>query len=128
MKKILGAALLAAVLFTSCKKDDNKDCPETQAALVGNYKLTKVTLNGADVTSQYDACELSGVLNLKADNTVTYTETSTCNGNGTGAWNISGNMITISHTGNGDDYSGTVSNGLFFNNYYREHWWWRYND
>ncbi len=110
MKKILLTLFIGAVLFTGCKKDDDNDCAETVAAIAGSYKISKVTLSGSDVTAGLDNCQKSGVLALNANGTLTYTETASCSGDGTGTWSMTGNNIMISHSGAGSDYEGTVSN------------------
>ena len=112
MKKTLMLLSAAFILFsTSCSKDDdNTDCAETVAGAAGTYKVTKMLVNGTDLYPAMDACTKSGTLVLKADKTLTYTETASCSGDGTGTWDIVGNTITITHSGNGDDFAGTVVN------------------
>lgn len=115
MKKLFLSLVLGGVLLAGCKKDDAPtDCAETVAGIAGNYKITKFTVAGSDATSTfYDACDLSGVYALKADGTATYAEsgTSCSTTTGTGAWSVTGTTINLAYTsGNGDDFSGTVSN------------------
>jgi hypothetical protein len=116
MKKVLFGLLVLATI-ASCKKDDPATtCDVSVAGIAGSYKPTKAVAVIAgistDITSTvFDACDLSGVYQLKADKTVTYTETATCAGNGTGTWDVASGKITIVHSGNGSDYNGvTVSN------------------
>jgi hypothetical protein len=116
MKKILFGLLVLATIASCKKSDPDSSCEVSVAGIAGNYKPTKAVAVIAgistDVTSSvFDACDLSGVYQLKADKTVVYTETSTCSGNGTGTWDVVSGKITIQHSGNGSDYSGvTVAN------------------
>lgn len=95
--------------MTSCKKDSNTDCAETVAGIAGSYKITKITLNGADVTSSLEECGKSGVLKFNADKTGSYTESgSGCSTTPqTGTWDVTGSTITSTI---GDGASGAVVN------------------
>src|ERR1700754_3485352 len=90
MKKVLFGLLVLASL-ASCKKDDETiSCDVSVAGIAGSYKITKATVKitsvpEQDVTSSlFNSCELAGVYQLKADKSVTYTETSACGGSGVG--------------------------------------------
>jgi hypothetical protein len=115
MKNYFFAAIAASALLFSCKKNDKTSCDNTVAALAGNYKITKVTLAGQDITQQafFDACLKDDVLQLKADKTLIYDDAGTlCNppADGTGTWDVVSGRITVTHTGGGDDFDGTVVN------------------
>jgi hypothetical protein len=73
-KKYLASFALLCILF-SCKKSD--DCSLSAANLVGEYQLTAVTENGADVfndSNYYAACSRDNIYALKSDGSWTVTE------------------------------------------------------
>ena len=104
--------LSGAILITSCRKESNTegntgsntgsnagsntDCPETVAAIAGSYKLTRVTMNGADLTANVSSCQLNGVWQFNADKTAIFTESgSGCNTTPqTGTWDVNGTIFT----------------------------------
>jgi hypothetical protein len=116
MKNYFFAAVAASALLFSCKKNDKETlCDNTVAALAGNYKVTKVTIAGQDVTNTLisEDCIKDDIYQLKADKTVTYVDAGTkCNpaGDGTGDWDVVSGTISIDHTGYGITVSGTVKN------------------
>lgn len=115
MKMSLLSAFAVATLFVSCKKEDNKACDNTVAAIAGNYKITKITLAGQDVTANFfnDDCEKDDIFELKADKSMLYKDAGTAcspSSAGDGSWDIVNGTITVTHSGSGMDVSGTVSN------------------
>lgn len=118
MKKIFLSLLVCSIAFVGCKKksDDPPVCESTVAAIAGAYKITKVVANPPglsplDITATYlsDPCEISGSYQLNANKTVVYSETASCLGNGSGTWDVVGTTITITHNGDGAEFSGTVT-------------------
>ncbi len=119
MKKIILSLVVASIAFASCKKDKtvNPTCESTVLGIAGAYKITKVVaspsgLGPIDITATYlsDACTASGVYQLNAaDSSVTYSQTASCLGSGSGSYNVVGSAITIESSGNGDDFAGTIS-------------------
>ena len=78
MKNYFFAAIAASALLFSCKKNDKETtCDKTVAALAGNYKLTKVTVNGQNATNFSPSCQLDDIYELKADKTVVYVDAGT---------------------------------------------------
>lgn len=115
MKNYVFAVIAASTILFSCKKTDKTSCDNTVAAIAGNYKVTKATLGGQDITNQFffEDCEKDDVYQLKADKTVAYVDAGAAcspSSEGTGNWDVVNGRITITHTGSGDDYDGTVSN------------------
>jgi hypothetical protein len=116
MKKIILAVCVLASIV-SCKKDKDKaaTCDVTVAGITGSYKITKyvgVTTSGSvDLTSYaFDACELGGVYQLKADRTVVYTESgSSCTNSDIGSWDVVSGKISTS-TGSLDFVNAAVAN------------------
>ena len=115
MKKLFFSVLVVSALFTNCKKKDDAatTCDATVAGIAANYKITKkvfVTTGGSiDVTTtQFDACQLAGVYQLKSDKTIIYTETgASCTGSNTGTWDVVSGKITLS--GGSLDLTGTAN-------------------
>ncbi len=115
MKKIFFAAIAASALLFSCKKNDKTSCDSTVAALAGNYKLTKITVNGQDVTSTLisEDCVKDDIYQLKSDKSLVYDDAGTnCSpaGDGTGNWDVVNGTISIDHDGYGVTFDGTVKN------------------
>ncbi len=115
MKNYFLAALAATAILTSCKKEDKTSCDNTVAAIAGNYKITKATFAGQDFTNQMfsENCLKDDVYELKADKTVIYKDAGTAcspSSEGTGTWDVVNGRITITHTGDGNDFDGNVSN------------------
>ena len=116
MKNLFFAAIAASALLFSCKKNDKETtCASTVAALAGNYKLTKVTVNGQDVTSSIvsEDCVKDDIYQLKADKSLVYDDAGTeCSpaGDGTGNWDVVSGTISIDHDGYGVTFDGTVKN------------------
>jgi hypothetical protein len=113
MKKISILALGVVALMASCKKSDsNPSCEVSVAGIAGNYKISKVELVAAgissDITSQsLDACQRDDIYQLKSDKTVVYQDAgTTCGSAGTGTWNVVNGKLTISHTGTGNEIDG----------------------
>lgn len=101
LKKILMLSVLAVSLY-SCKKDDAPISTNTPSKeqLVGTWKKTAETTNGVNTwnTTNYDPCEMDDNIQLKADNTFTYTDAGTvCSPSGTdnGTWSVSGSTLTV---------------------------------
>lgn len=112
MKKYLFATLVLTTAFVSCKKKDStpSTCDATVAAVAGNYKITKITLTVAgistDATSTFlsETCLRDNVFQLKADKTLVYADAGTAcspSAAGTGTWDIVSGKITITHDGDG---------------------------
>jgi hypothetical protein len=102
MKKILGMAIVSAVLFSSCKKDD--ECNLTDASLVGTYKLTGLTYRLSpqaaeeNVFSTFTECERDNVFIFNADHTLYYQDAGViCNPpqNDQGVWALNGSTLTF---------------------------------
>lgn len=115
MKNYFFAAVAASALLFSCKKNDKTSCDNTVAAIAGNYKLTKITVNGQDVTSTFisEDCVKDDIYQLKADKSLVYDDAGTiCNpaGDGVGTWDIASGTISIDHDGYGVSVDGTVKN------------------
>jgi hypothetical protein len=101
--------LLLCFGLVSCKKNVTPACQLTIMEVSGNYHLTKVeqvassTGIATDQTSSLTSCEQSGIYNFRSDGTATYTETTGCNGNGAGTWQLTNSNILVSFlSGNGD--------------------------
>lgn len=100
-KRILLLSIVAVSLF-GCKKDDdvvNTTTP-TKEQLVGTWRQTAETTNGVNSwnTTSHDACEMDDNLQLKSDNTYTYTDAGTVcspSGNDSGTWSVSGSTLTV---------------------------------
>lgn len=100
MKKVLLAFSVAAIAFTSCKKDDNSSGNGiSKERLAGSYKTSAITMKmgaGAEqnVTNNYlDVCERDDITTLNLDYTYTYADAGvTCNppGNSSGIWDLPG--------------------------------------
>ncbi len=102
MLKTSITTLLLITFFFSCKKNNTGACEETMSSIAGRYKISKFELvsyntgQSQDVTSTLTACQLSGVFNLRADGTVSYTESADCKNNGSGTWSVSDHTISAS--------------------------------
>jgi len=100
MKKVLLAVLMISV-FASCKKSKSNSCEVSVAAMSGTYKLTKYTfkvtnLPAQDYTNLLTDCDKSGIYQLNADKTATYSNDASCFDNETGTWDVVDGKITIS--------------------------------
>jgi hypothetical protein len=102
MKKVIVALFSLSVLAVSCKKDENNDCPKTQAEIAGTYKLTKVevSLGGGsgftDITNEVftEPCEADDQIVLNANGTASYVDAGTVctpNGSDSGTWQLNAN-------------------------------------
>ncbi len=118
MKKFVLSLLVCSIAFVGCKKksEDAPVCETSVAAIAAAYKITKVVANPPgisplDITNTYlsDACSASGSYQLNANKSVVYSETASCLANGSGTWDVVGTTITITHDGDGADFSGTVT-------------------
>ena len=115
MKKILFGLLMVATIASCKKSNETISCDVSVAGIAGSYKITKATVSisglpETDITTTlFDACELNGVYQLKADKTVVYTEIGiACSGSGTGTWDIVSGNIVMSSTGGGIDFPNTA--------------------
>ena len=100
MKRVLIAFSVAAIAFTSCKKDDNASGNGiSKERLAGSYKTSAITMKVGtgteqNVTNNYlDVCERDDVTTLNTDYTYIYTDAGiTCNppGNSSGTWDLPG--------------------------------------
>ncbi|MEI2748179.1 MAG: lipocalin family protein [Ferruginibacter sp.] len=118
MKKFILPAFAFVLALSSCKKDDTSpSCEKTVAGIAGSYKVTKIETITAGITqdvttSILDACQISGVIQLKSDKTFTYTESGgTCTDNGAGTWDVVSGALTINSTSGGsyDVDNATIS-------------------
>ncbi len=89
------ALAIAAISFTSCKKNDTAITPFQDIS--GYYKMTALKLitagNEVDYLPTLDACSLDDVLTFKSNKTYTYTDAGlacTPNGSESGTWNYKG--------------------------------------
>lgn len=115
MKNYFFAAVAASALLFSCKKNDKTSCDNTVAALVGNYKITKITAAGQDQTNSFyfEDCNKDDIFQLKADKTLIYDDAGTlCSpaDDANGTWDVVNGQISITHGGGSPDASGTVKN------------------
>ncbi len=97
MKKSILSLAVVALLFSSCKKndDDEKNLAVSKENIAGNYKIISIKLNGTEVYTEYtEPCQRDDVFNFKTDFTYSYTDAGTqCDPNGSftdGEWNLSG--------------------------------------
>ena len=118
MKKVLFGLLMVATIASCKKNDETVSCDVSVAGIAGSYKITKasVAISGfpteTDLTTTlFDACELGGVYQFKADKTVVYTETGgACSSSGAGTWDIvSGNITVVFNTGGGFELPNTAT-------------------
>ena len=113
MKKLLVAAIVTLVVFSSCDKDDDSDCETTMATLAGSYKLTSAKYKQSasspelDALILLDACEKDDLYVLAANGGFSYQDAGTaCVPNGSftgGQWTLTGNTINLNGL-----YSGTI--------------------
>ncbi len=77
--KLSGIVLASMlVIFSACKKDKDDPQPsKTQMLTAKNWKLTSVTMNGADQYGSIPACTKDDLAKYNTDNTVTYDEGAT---------------------------------------------------
>ncbi len=109
MKKLLFSAMALVLLVGSGCKKDKKDatCSLSDAAIVGNYKLTGVTSQTGnqpenDVFPILPVCIKDNVLSLNANHIYQYQDLGTVcadPGNDMGTWALSGNTITLISVG-----------------------------
>ncbi|UAY53284.1 lipocalin-like domain-containing protein [Ferruginibacter albus] len=109
MKKII-AGFIACVALAACSKDNGgtTSCTLSSTSIVGKYKITAVTFDGADAMSQIPACNQDDVYELKSDGTATVTDAGTqCSPSSdqSGTWSLNGTTLTTSNA----ELSGTVS-------------------
>lgn len=116
MKNYFFTAIAASALLFACKKNDKETtCDKTVAAIAGNYKITKVMVNGQDQTGAFisENCVKDDIYQLKADKSLVYVDAGTaCSpaGDGTGTWDVVNGTISIDHDGYGVTLDGAVSN------------------
>lgn len=113
MKRLSLLSLVIVLAFSSCKKDENSACDISLTAIAGNYKVTKVTAAGIDVTGDVltDDCLKNGIITLGADGSAVYTQGAGCTGGGTGSWSLSTDgKITINTDSDFDDVSAATVN------------------
>ena len=123
MKALFIPVLLTSLLL-SCKKDNIKTCQKTVPGIAGIYKITKFesvafsTGQAQDNTSGLTTCELSGIYELRSDNTARYSEITNCNGSGSGTWGLTegGILYTSFASGSGGRISGTFIESWDCNN------------
>lgn len=111
MKKLFLAISILAFAFTSCKKDDKKDCSLTEKNLAGNYMVTSVKYQGSATSQEldffddfYEACQKDDIITISADHTYKYVDAGTScqpNGNYDGTWSLQGTQLTLD--GESDD-------------------------
>lgn len=107
MKKLLVLSLLAIFMlvgFSSCKKYEDGPMISFRSKtsrLVGDWKITKVTESGIDVSDKYDTYAFT----FKDDNTYTHMKTK----EETGKWSFNDDKtkieLTINGTGTIDSYT-----------------------
>ncbi|UEG50609.1 hypothetical protein LK994_03880 [Ferruginibacter lapsinanis] len=106
MKRIFLASLVIIItlMSSSCKKDKSTKCYISIKDITGFYRITKVMIGGADVTSTYmTPCRQSANLQLYNDKTAIYEETgASCTGTSGGTWdlNLTTNKISVATGGN----------------------------
>lgn len=100
------AAIIALMVFNSCKKDKTANCEKTMASIAGKYLITRIELgvnNNYQDADDRDACEKDDHILLNADGTVEYKDDGTvcdASGDDSGTWTIDSNgKITISSVG-----------------------------
>jgi len=97
--KILFLSFLCTATFTACKKDKDESVALTKENLVGTYKLTASTVNGADVMAQMNACEKDDLFKFNTDGTYENVDAGAqCSTADSGTWTLPGNN-TISLDG-----------------------------
>jgi hypothetical protein len=110
MKKGILALSLLALVFTSCKKDDDEpqQITPTKENVTGSYKITAMTINGIDFWSSLDACEKDDVYKANADLSFDRQDAGTvCSPDNSytgGTWSISGSTVNFN-----DEVSGTIT-------------------
>jgi len=88
---ILLSAVLMALIFTSCGKDDSSSSNGGTHELVGAWNLTSYTVNGQNM-----AFTGSSTMTFRSDNTFTGTATEdSVTETSHGTWSTSGSSLTI---------------------------------
>lgn len=105
MKKLFLFIIIPGFIFTSCKKDkDKNDCSLTEANLAGNYKVTAAKYKAAGTTEEIDfyalgeSCSKDDIYTFNTNKTYAYSDAgTTCspNGDDSGDWSLSGNIFTL---------------------------------
>ncbi|MCK9281126.1 MAG: hypothetical protein M0P71_10925 [Melioribacteraceae bacterium] len=104
-KLFLLLPLLLLITFSGCSNDDNPTEPNTKDKLVGNWTLTKVTVqfSGMPIVLTPEQAGVSGSLNLKSDNTFVFNYT---NSDGTeqgiGTYSVTDTQITLKDNVSGE--------------------------
>ncbi len=116
MKKILLSLAIVAFAFTSCKKKDKaKECPISEANLIGSYVITSVkykvssSATEIDYSSQFfdEPCQKDDVLTFNSNHTYTNTDAGTkCSPTEDfdGDWSLNSNVLSL------DGDPGTIEN------------------
>ncbi len=99
MKNIL-FLIVASLTVLSCSKSETPvQATITMQSLAGNYKVTAASVNGLDILSTYlTPCQADDIYTLNADATYVIADAgTTCTPSSatSGAWMLSGNLITI---------------------------------
>jgi hypothetical protein len=125
MKKTLYASLFAfltiTTVFSSCKKDKDKEVAPTKDNVAGTYKMTslKVAMNGTEAEADMEPCEKDNLYKLNADMSFSYIDAGTvCSpaSDDTGTWTLNDNVISFHYYSfiitsfNGSTLQGTFSN------------------
>lgn len=88
---LLMSLMTFLIINTGCSKDSS--CGFEKNTFVGKWKISKIMLNGTDVTSQMfsvEPCTSTMIIELKSDGTSTETNTvSTCTSGNNGTWSLS---------------------------------------
>lgn len=129
MKRKLLLAFVSLGILSSCNNDDNNDGGSSSGSIAGTYKLTAFNISapqdlnndGTPSVNQMNetACFNNSFMTLNADNTFVYddkgldivtdgvNELIECydDGDVTGTWSKSGNVLTLTYTFDGDSYS-----------------------
>ncbi|MFA7287962.1 MAG: hypothetical protein WC055_03690 [Melioribacteraceae bacterium] len=105
IKLLLVLPLLIFITFSGCSKDDNPTEPSTKEKLVGNWVVTKVTVqfSGTPIVLTPEQAGVSGSLHLNSDNTFVFAFTqSGTTDTGSGTYTFTETEISLKNSISGE--------------------------
>jgi len=105
MKKLTCLIFIGAFIFSSCKKNNEKDCSLSETNMAAKYKITAIKYQASATSPEQDffdqslePCEKDDITSIVADHTYVYSDAgTTCSPNGdySGTWSLSGNTLSL---------------------------------
>lgn len=103
MLRLTLLALVTVFVFSSCKKDKDDKLSVTTENLIGNYKVTEITLKSTatnnvavSMMSEFPDCSKDDIIQLKSGGVlVVVDQGEKCDNDETTTWELNGNQIEL---------------------------------